>query len=56
MISYLIGIGCSVLFSTIIAIFWMKGIDHMRENHPDYKGNDLFKHQSEDDPDVDYRG
>ena len=21
---------------------WVKGIDYMKENHPDYKGEDLF--------------
>lgn len=21
---------------------WVKGIDYMQENHPDYKGDDLF--------------
>lgn len=21
---------------------WVKGIDYMDKNHPDYKGNDLF--------------
>jgi hypothetical protein len=26
----------------IIAYNWIKGIDYMQENHPDYKGNDLF--------------
>jgi hypothetical protein len=55
MISYVIGIGCSALVSAIIAILWVRGIDHMKENHPDYKGNDLFGYDDED-PDVDYRG
>jgi hypothetical protein len=39
---YLIGIGCSVFVSAIIALFWVRGIDYMKENHPDYKGEDLF--------------
>jgi hypothetical protein len=39
---YLIGIGCSVFVSAIIAFFWVRGIDYMKENHPDYKGEDLF--------------
>lgn len=25
-----------------VAYHWVRGIDHMRENHPDYKGEDLF--------------
>ena len=28
---------------------WVKGIDYMKENHPDYKGNDLFGEFDEDD-------
>jgi hypothetical protein len=39
---YLIGIGCSAFVSAIIAFFWVRGIDYMKENHPDYKGEDLF--------------
>jgi hypothetical protein len=39
---YLIGIGCSLFVSAIIAFFWVRGIDYMKENHPDYKGEDLF--------------
>jgi hypothetical protein len=39
---YLIGIGCSVFLSAIIAFFWVRGIDYMNKNHPDYKGEDLF--------------
>jgi hypothetical protein len=27
----------------------VKGIDDMNENHPDYKGNDLFGEFDEDD-------
>jgi hypothetical protein len=39
---YLIGIGCSLFVSAIIAFFWVRGIDYMNKNHPDYKGEDLF--------------
>ena len=28
---------------------WVKGIDYMNENHPDYKGNDLIGEFDEDD-------
>jgi hypothetical protein len=40
--SYLIGIGCSLFVSAIIAFFWVRGIDYMKKKHPDYKGEDLF--------------
>ena len=32
----------------IISYFWVKGIDYMKENHPDYKGED-FLNWDEDD-------
>lgn len=28
---------------------WVRGIDYMQENHPDYKGNDLFGDFDEED-------
>ena len=34
-----------LLMVTVVAIisyFWVRGIDYMKENHPDYKGYDLF--------------
>ena len=39
---YLIGIGFSFLLAAIVATLWVRGIDYMKENHPDYKGEDLF--------------
>ena len=30
------------LLSLCIAIGWVRGIDYMKENHPDYWGKDLF--------------
>lgn len=36
-------------FSSLIAYFWVKGIDYMHENHPDYKGDDLFGEFDEND-------
>ena len=32
-----------------IVILWVRGIDYMSNNHPDYKGNDLFAEFDEDD-------
>jgi hypothetical protein len=42
LVSYLIGIGCSFLLASVCALFWVKGIDYMKENHPDYEGDDFF--------------
>lgn len=31
-----------VAFSTSIAWLWVGGIEYMRKNHPDYKGEDFL--------------
>lgn len=35
----------------IISYLWVRGIDYMKENHPDYKGGDLFGDFDENDKD-----
>ena len=46
----LIGIGGSFVLAAIVAFFWVRGIDYMKESHPDYKGEDLFgKFDDEDE-------
>jgi hypothetical protein len=35
----------------IISYLWVQGIDYMKENHPDYKGDDLFGEFDENDKD-----
>lgn len=32
----------------IISYFWVQGIDYMKENHPDYKGEDFLDLDDED--------
>jgi hypothetical protein len=32
----------SIILATIISVFWVRGIDHMKNNYPDYDGKDLF--------------
>ena len=39
MIYFFIGMFVSVV---IVSWFWATGIDNMKENHPDYKGNDFL--------------
>jgi hypothetical protein len=34
---------------SVISYLWVRGIDYMKENHPDYKGDDLFGEFNEDD-------
>jgi hypothetical protein len=37
-----IGIVGSFILAVMVAIFWVRGIDYMKENHPDYKGEDFL--------------
>jgi hypothetical protein len=36
-----------IVLSILIAWLWVRGIDHMEENHPDYKGEDFLKWDDE---------
>ena len=40
-----------VIVVAIISYLWVRGIDYMKENHPDYKGDDLFGEFDENDKD-----
>lgn len=35
-------------FSAVI-ILWVEGIDYMKKNHPDYKGEDLFNEDEDEE-------
>ena len=48
MVGLIVGIGCSFIMAAVVSIFWVRGIDYMKENHPDYKGED-FLNWDEDD-------
>jgi hypothetical protein len=50
---YVIGIGMSFGLAAIIAFFWVRGIDYMKEHHPDYKGDD-FLNWDEDEIDDEF--
>jgi len=38
----MVGLIISIAVVVIVSILWVRGIDYMKENHPDYKGEDLF--------------
>ena len=38
----MVGIIISFIFAVIISILWVRGIDFMKTNHPDYKGEDFL--------------
>jgi hypothetical protein len=40
--SYVVGIGCSFIMAAIVSFFWVRGIDNMKENNRDYKGEDFL--------------
>jgi hypothetical protein len=39
---------CGIAFSAVIFL-WVEGIDYMKKNHPDYKGEDLLDEDNDDD-------
>jgi hypothetical protein len=43
-----------VIMFIVVALIswrWVEGIDYMKKNHPDYKGDDLFGKFDEDEED-----
>ena len=36
----------------IISYLWVIGIDYMKENHPDYKGDDFLNLDEDDKNDI----
>ena len=43
------GIIISFILALIISIFWVRGIDYMHKNHPDYKGGDFLNWDKDED-------
>ena len=37
------------VISGIISYLWVRGIDNMKKNHPDYKGDDFLKLENDED-------
>ena len=44
-IIFTIVIGISL---SLVVILWVSGIDYMKKNHPDYKGEDLFGEEEDE--------
>jgi len=42
MMGTIVAILCILGMITPVIVLWIIGIDYMKENHPDYKGDDLF--------------
>jgi hypothetical protein len=47
-VKYIPGILLVLIICVIIIWRWIEGIDFMSKNHPNYKGNDLFKLDEDD--------
>lgn len=43
MFTIIVGIAFS-----LVVILWVEGIDYMKKNHPNYKGEDFFNEEEED--------
>ena len=37
------------LIAVVVSLLWVRGIDYMQKNHPDYKGLDLFDEEDKDE-------
>ena len=33
---------------SLVVILWVSGIDYMKKNHPEYKGEDFFNEEDEE--------
>jgi hypothetical protein len=53
MVPYFILAMIIISFSALISFFWVRGIDHMQKNHPDYKGDDFLNWGNDEDNDND---
>ena len=48
----IVAIIISVAIAAIVAWFWVDGIDKMKQNHPDYKGEDWLNWDEKDHNDI----
>lgn len=51
-VEILIAIFFALISPIVISLMWVRGIDYMQKNYPDYKGFDLFD-EGEDDKPID---
>jgi hypothetical protein len=41
--------GIMFIVLVVIVIFWVRGIDYMMKNHPNYKGEDFFNEEEDEE-------
>jgi hypothetical protein len=52
-INRMVGVIIFVVSATaLLSWSWVRGIDYMKENHPDYKGEDLFDEDLDSNNDI----
>ena len=46
----MVGLICCIVALAVIvtAVLWVNGIDYMKKNHPDYKGEDFFNEEEDE--------
>jgi hypothetical protein len=49
---YVLIFGSIIFGCALLSWSWVRGIDHMKENHPDYKGEDFLDWGKDDQPDL----
>jgi len=42
MVGLIIGIVGIFVLAAMVTVVWVSGIDYMKDNHPDYKGEDFL--------------
>ena len=47
---YVIIISIILALSAVVAYFWVRGIDYMKTNHPDYTGEDFLDWENAEAP------
>jgi hypothetical protein len=48
----MVGLIITLIIVIPIAILWVRGIDNMKKNHPDYKGDDFLSWDEKDHNDI----
>ena len=46
----MVGLSLIVTIGLMVLVWlWVRGIDYMKENHPDYKGEDFFNEEDKNE-------
>jgi len=45
--SFIVRVLISIGVASVLAFLFVRGVENMKRNHPDYKGKDLFEEDEE---------